>query len=84
MNKLMRNKKGQSSLEVALIFIIIVLLIGGITKIWIWSNNQIVERQLSYNGQRVRAGTSSDTYTLLMPDYTPPELTENEVLLDNR
>ncbi len=84
MNKLMKNKKGQSSLEITLIFIIIVLLIGGITKIWIWSNNQIVERQLSYNSQRVTAGTSSDTYTLLLPDYAPPELAENEVLLDNR
>lgn len=77
-----RKIKGQSTLETAVVFIIIILFLGGITKIWLWANNQIVQRQLRYNAGRVAAGTSSDTYTLQWPVYTPPALTEEEVLLD--
>lgn len=72
--------RGQSTLEVAITFIVVVLLVGGIIKIWFWANNQIVERQLSYNATRVTAGTSSDTYKLQWPVYAPPDLKENEVL----
>lgn len=78
------NKRGQSSLEVAITLIMVVILIGGIIKIWFWSNNQIVERQLRYNETRVAAGTASDTYELNWPVYRAPELEENEVLLDSR
>lgn len=79
--KPLNNKSGQSTLEVALSFVLIVLLIGGIVKIWLWSNQQIVERQLRYNQTRVQAGTGSDTYQAAWPVYTPSELKENEVLL---
>ncbi len=81
-NGILKTKKGQSTLEMALAFIVIVLLVGGIVKIWLWSNQQIVERQLRYNATRVQAGTGSDTYEVVWPVYTPSELTENEVLLD--
>lgn len=77
-----KNRKGQSSLEVTLVFIFVVLLVGGITKIWLWSNKQIVERQLRYNATRVTAGTGSDTYEVIWPVYQPEELGEEEVLLD--
>ena len=78
----MKSRTGQSTLEVALTVIIIVILIGGIVKIWFWSNNQIVERQLRYNATRVAAGTAVDTYKLKWPVYTPSELKESDVLLD--
>ncbi len=80
-DKILNNKKGQSPLETAAVFVIMVLLIGGITNIWLWANNQIVQRQLSYNDTRIAAGTSSDSYTLVWPVYTPPELTEGMVVL---
>ena len=76
-----RKIKGQSALEVALTFIVIFLLLGGIIKIWLWSNNRIVERQLRYNETRVAAGTAEDNYLLQWPVYTPKNLTEDEVLL---
>lgn len=75
-------------MEVALTFIITVLLIGGIIKIWLWSNNQIIKRQIKYNESRISAGTATDTYQLNWPVYQPNELTEGDVLLngplDNR
>jgi hypothetical protein len=74
-------KKGQSTLEMALAFIVIVLLVGGIVKIWLWSNQQIVERQLRYNATRVQAGTGSDSYQTVWPVYKPGELKEGEVLI---
>ena len=81
-DKRLGNEKGQGALETTLVFIMVVLLLGGITNIWLWSNNQLVDRQIEYNKKRVTAGTSSDTYTLVWPpDYTPPALTEDQVLL---
>lgn len=78
------NKKGQSTLETAVIFVTVILLLAGITQMWFWANNQIVQRQLRYNAGRVSAGNSTDTYTFAdhWPVYTPPSLTEEEVLLD--
>lgn len=78
-----KKLKGQCTLETAIVFILIILFLGGITKIWLWANNQIVQRQLRYNASRVTAGTSTDTYTLQWPVYTPPNLTEDEVILNN-
>lgn len=77
-------EKGQSTIETALVVIAVVLLVGGIVNIWFWANNQIVERQLRYNATRVSAGTAKDPgeYVLQWPVYSPPELKEDEVLLD--
>lgn len=82
MDDLMKDKKGQGTLEMAFVLIIAVLLLGGILNIWLWGNKQMVVRQLRYNQSRVAAGTSSDTYTLQWPVYTPEELKEDKVLLD--
>jgi hypothetical protein len=75
------NKKGQGILELALTFVIVTALVGGIFKIWLWANNQIVERQVAYNKSRVDAGNAVDGYTLRWPVYTPPQLKEDDVLL---
>ena len=76
--------KGQSMLEVCIIFITLVLFLAGVMKIWLWSNNQFVYRQRDYNASRVEAGTAIDGYKLQWPlDYTPEELTEDYVLVDH-
>lgn len=76
-------KKGQASLEASVAFVVAILLLATIVKIWFWANNQIVERQIKFNETRVAAGTSSDWYKLddkeyghPWPVYTPPALTE--------
>ncbi|MFH0763272.1 MAG: hypothetical protein V1925_05235 [Candidatus Omnitrophota bacterium] len=83
---ILKDKKGQATLETALAFIIIILFLGGIIKIWFWANNQIVQRQVRFNETRVAAGTSSDTYKLESnwPVYTPPALKEEDVLLGGK
>lgn len=80
--KIIRKRRGQGTLETVIAFIMIILFLGGIIKIWFWANNQIVKRQLRYNATRVAAGTSSDAYKLYWPVYTPDELTEDDVLLE--
>lgn len=82
-HRILKNK-GQSSLESAIVFVLVVLFLGGITKIWLWANRQIVERQIRYNNSRVIAGTSKDDYTLQWPVYQPPSLNEDDVLIDNQ
>lgn len=81
MKRIIGSKKGQNTLEVALVFIMIVLLLGGIMKIWLWSNDQIVRRQIKYNETRVGAGTATDSYQLNWPVYAPRSLSEEEVLV---
>jgi len=76
------NKKGQGTLEMAFVLITMVLLLGGILNIWLWGNKQMVMRQIRYNESRRVAGSSSDTYTLQWPVYTPEELNEDKVLLE--
>ncbi len=78
--KAINKIKGQVMLETSLVFICMVLLLGGIINIWLWANKQIVERQLRYNESRVIAGTSTDTYQRQWPVYKPGELTEDMVL----
>jgi hypothetical protein len=76
-----RKLKGQSSLETLVIFVVTVLLFGGIFNIWIWGNKQIVQRQKNYNNSRVEAGTSTIDYELKWPLQRAEELKEDKVLL---
>lgn len=78
-----RSIKGQALLEFCVVFIIFVLFLFGIAGIWFWSNDQFVNRQRHYNATRVTAGTARDDYALQWPVYTPPELTEDDVLMDS-
>jgi hypothetical protein len=80
----LRNRRGQSALEAMVTFVVTILLLWGIIKIWFWANNQIVERQLKYNDTRVAAGTSLDSYKLVWPVYKPPELTQEEVIMERK
>lgn len=76
------KEKAQSTLETAVTLAMVVLLLMGMSRMWFWANNQIVQRQLRYNASRVAAGTSADNYTLQWPVYQPAALTEEEVLLE--
>ena len=82
MPKIIKDNNGQAILETACVIISVILLLGGIINIWLWANKQLVIRQSQYNATRVQAGTSSDTYTLQWPVYTPENLPEEKVLLE--
>ncbi len=81
-NKIL-NKSGQSTLETVVILVIMLSLLMGITQIWLWTNRQIVRRQVRYNDTRLLAGQSSDWYVVPLwgPSVNKPtELKEQEVL----
>jgi hypothetical protein len=63
--KLLKNRRGQSAFEVAIILIAIMAFLSGIANIWLWSNNQLARRQFAYNNTRQIAGTSYDGYQLV-------------------
>jgi hypothetical protein len=80
--KVFFNRRGQGALEVAIVLILVVLLVGGITKIFFWATTSIVDRQISYNQGRLFAGRSMDGYVLQWPlSYKPPALTDGDVML---
>jgi hypothetical protein len=64
-------QRAQSTLELAVVLVLLILLLGGITNIWLWGNRQIVLRQIRYNASRVIAGSSKDA---LAPDVSDPYL----------
>lgn len=77
----LKNKKAQAILETTSSLVIMVILLAGILQLWLWANNQLVQRQRAYSLSRVQAGTATtDTYTLVWPVYTPEPLTEERVL----
>lgn len=84
-NAILKNKRGQSNLETAVAFIMMVLLLGGVTKVWLWANTAIVKRQVEYNKTRVESGQAELEYALHWPlDYTPVSLNAEDVILDDR
>ena len=84
MTRRTKSRKAQATLEFAVVFIIFVMLILGMTGIWRWSNDQFYARQTMYNSTRVWAGTARDYYLFpIWPVYVPPALTEDTVLVDS-
>lgn len=78
----LRSNKGQTTLELAAVLILLFLIVGSITKIWLWGNNQLVGRQRNYEWSRVKAGTGSDFYiTPRLQTYIPAPLLERDVLI---
>lgn len=75
------GNKGQGMIETGAIFIILVLLFGAIINIWLWSNKQIVDRQIKFNDTRVQAGTSAEDYELVWPVHKAENLKEDQVIL---
>ena len=78
------NKKAQVSLEIAIIFISIVLFLLGVIRIWVWSQSQLIGRQKSFNSTRVEAGTvekEDEIKPLVWPVYKPQKLEEKWVII---
>ena len=80
-HSILRDKKGQATLESAMVLILTILMLGGILHIWFWANGQLVKRQRSYQASRVGAGQSCDGYKLVMWGYHPEALTDDSVIL---
>lgn len=79
--RLMRNKRGQGTLEITIILVTMVCLLYGVINIWMWGNKQIVMRQVAYNNTRVIAGKSHDFYiSPVWWSYTPERLRKEDVL----
>lgn len=68
-------------MELAVVFVAMIVLLMGITQIWFWMNERIVKRQINYNKSRVASGTSVANYNLQWGNYRSRSLTQNEVLL---
>jgi hypothetical protein len=79
-----RSLRAQSTLETAFVFVVLILLFGGIFNIWVWGNKQIVQRQKLFNQGRVQAGTSTRNYQLVWPVKRAESLKEERVLLNPR
>jgi len=56
---LINDKKAQVTLESALAFIALIMLLYGSVNIWLWFNRNLAERQPPYNQTRVAAGSSN-------------------------
>ncbi len=53
-----KRKEAQVSVEVALVFVAVIMLLFGILQFWLNFNQNLVQRQPSYNSSRVAAGSS--------------------------
>lgn len=71
-----KDKRAQVSVEVALVFVAIILLLYGILQFWLNFNQNLVQRQPPYNASRVTAGSSEPGK---WPVSTQQPLTEESV-----
>lgn len=70
------NNKAQVTVEVALVFVAIIMLLFGVLNIWLNFNQNLVERQPPYNATRVEAGSSNPG---VWPVSQQTSLTEEDV-----
>jgi len=71
-----KEKKAQVSVEVALVFVVLIMLLYGILQFWLNFNQNLVQRQPPYNSTRVAAGSSEPGK---WPVSTQQPLTEGDV-----
>ena len=71
-----KDKRAQVSVEVALVFVAIIMLLFGILQFWLNFNQNLVQRQPPYNASRVAAGSSDPGR---WPVSTQQPLTEESV-----
>jgi len=70
------GKKAQVTVEVALVFTALIMLLFGIFQFWLNFNQNLVQRQPPYNSTRVAAGSSNPGE---WPVSTQQPLTEDSV-----
>lgn len=68
--------KAQVAVEVALVFVTLIMLLYGIFNIWLNFNQNLVNRQPPYNSTRVEAGSSNPG---VWPVSSQTPLTEGDV-----
>ena len=73
-------KKGQVTLEFALIFVIMIALLAGLISLWKWSSDNIIRRQIDYNATRQTAG-SINPGGEMPAKYEAEPMTEKDVYL---
>ncbi|MCK9603362.1 MAG: pilus assembly protein [Candidatus Omnitrophica bacterium] len=71
-----KDTDAQVTVELALVFVALILLLFGILKFWINFNENLVQRQPPYNASRVTAGSSDPGQ---WPVSTQQPLTESSV-----
>ncbi len=54
-----RNRRAQVTIEVAVVFVTLIMLLYGILNVWLNFNQNLVNRQPPYNVTRVEAGSSN-------------------------
>ena len=83
-NTLLKVSRSQAVLETSIIFVMAILFLLGIIKIWVWAEAQIIGRQIAYNNSRVEAGTvygeDVEEKPLCWPVYEPTQLEEDWVI----
>lgn len=88
--------KGQGTLEMAIVFILVIIIFGGIVSMWNWGNKEILRRSVMYNLSRKAAGEKpSGNYEIVWPIWDsanpsvsykapPSRLNESDVFLWNK
>lgn len=61
-------RKGQSSLEIAVVFTVLLLFLLGMLRIWFWGNNDLIRRQQEYIDSRSYNGTLPAHNTTTLSD----------------
>ena len=65
------RETGQATLELTAALILLMLLLVGVTKIFMWLGGRLVHRQVLYENSRVRAADSS-TWNVTVADLSQP------------
>ena len=69
-------KKAQATLEFAVVFVIMIMLLFGMLSLWKWSSDRIVKRQVEYNSTRL--AVANDT---LDPTIVPSIKVYNHMVI---
>lgn len=71
-----RNRRAQATIEVAIAFVTLIMLLFGILNVWFNFNQNLVNRQPPYDATRVEAGSSNPG---VWPVSSQTPLTEEDV-----
>ena len=81
----MKRRVSQAGLEMVVLFTSAIVFFIGITRMWVWSNGQVVGRTVAYHASRLEAGTTHPGFWGASDEgvYTPKEITEEWVFSGN-
>jgi hypothetical protein len=73
------RKAGQSLLDFVLVFGVLLTLLAGFTRIWVWFNSNFAKRNVDYQNTRLAAGTSNSRARNLNYSDKPLAIDDNWV-----